>query len=198
MAIDIDGVVADTQAALDAWTLNKALPRIPVPTRYDYADQPKEVAALAYSIFRQPDFYAEMPPIPGAIPAVHRLAGYYTPVFITARAWHDERNANDETVKRVTRKWLERWTEYTDPTILFCGHGHKALLLTSLYHEDDIAFALEDNPATANQYRSLGVRCYVPAYPFNAGVEDGGGLLRVLSLWEAVFLEDRRCGRGVA
>lgn len=193
-AIDIDGVLADTHNSLVNYLALAGLAAPEdVPHSYTYTEMPEEVRQNVFRAFSDPAYYAQMMPVPGAIPAIIELSRDYRLVFITSRAWNGKEHSWD--IKDITRRWLDGWLDGTNHEVVFCRHDSKASLLRDLYLAQDIAFAVEDKPETCEDYRAAGIRCYCIEYPYNNRVEENQLLVRVPSLWTVIYLQDSAAGR---
>jgi len=86
--IDMDGVLADMESGMKAWSDKFG---IPVKELFDK------------DFYHTPGFYRDLPPIPGACAAFNRIAKKYEVYILTAPSWE---NPSCYTDKRL---WVEKY-----------------------------------------------------------------------------------------
>jgi len=86
--IDMDGVLADAEAKMKIWS-----EKLGIPTNELFKKK----------LYHMPGFYADLPPIKGAVDAFNKLCSMYEVYILTAPSWE---NTSCYTDKRI---WVEKY-----------------------------------------------------------------------------------------
>lgn len=172
--VDLDGVVADFVGPL----IKKGFP---YPQDYHFGNYSEEDRKYVNSLFRDPDFYLQLEPMPGAQEALMSMIELNVfGGFLTARP---------HSVLEATMRWVGRHFPFvflTSPQPVI-NHPDKAGFVreaASLYGGD--IRVVEDAPHHASGIAKAGGLVYLVDHPYNRNSDYPAGVLRVEGIEEAV------------